>query len=242
MKKIKETDVIVLILISILCVLFIPLVSRQLTKTMSNKKLQKKIVVIDAGHGGRDPGKIAVNDALEKDINLMISKKLKKYLELNDILVVMTRESDIGLYKESDSNKKRADLNNRVKIIKNSGAYVAVSIHQNSFPQPQYKGSQVFYYSHSEQGAKLAKLIQNEIKCFVNTNNKRKEKANDAYFMLKQTNCPTVIVECSFLSNWEDAQLILTEDYQDKIAWAIFMGIMKYINAPLEEIMNDQNI
>ena len=106
----------------------------------------KVTIVIDPGHGGRDPGKVGVNGALEKDVNLAIALKLKDLLEQNDINVIMTRTEDIGLYSETDSNKKRVDLNKRVEIINNSDAAFAISIHQNSFSQENVKGAQVFHH------------------------------------------------------------------------------------------------
>ncbi|NLJ95985.1 MAG: N-acetylmuramoyl-L-alanine amidase [Clostridiales bacterium] len=200
---------------------------------LANGKLQdqtKVTIVIDAGHGGRDPGKVGINKALEKDINLDIALRLKNLLEHNDIDVIMTREVDEGLYSESDSNKKRTDLNNRIEIINSSNAIFAVSIHQNSFSDESIKGAQVFYYAQSEQGKKLAVILQEQLKTTIKDNNHRKAKANTNYYMLKHTTCPLVIVECGYLSNWNEAELLLDEEYQEKMAWAIHLGIMRYLN------------
>jgi N-acetylmuramoyl-L-alanine amidase len=186
--------------------------------------------VIDPGHGGRDPGKVGVNGALEKDVNLAIALKLKDLLEQNDINVIMTRTEDIGLYSETDSNKKRVDLNKRVEIINNSDAAFAISIHQNSFSQENVKGAQVFYHIQSEEGRVLAGILQEQIKETINDGNHRKAKSNTNYYMLKHTLCPLVIVECGYLSNWTEAKLLVDEDYQEKMAWAIHLGILKYLN------------
>lgn len=195
----------------------------------------KVTVVIDPGHGGRDPGKVGVNGALEKDINLSIALKLKELLTQNDINVIMIREDDIGLYSESDSNKKMADMRKRVDIINNSDAVLSISIHQNSFTQESVKGAQVFYYSNSKEGKRYADIMQTQLIKSLQDGNKKKAKANDNYYMLKKTNCPIVIVECGYLSNYSESELLIKEDYQEKLAWSIHLGLLTYMNQKLEE-------
>ncbi len=195
-----------------------------------NIKKDQIVIVIDPGHGGRDPGKVGVNKSLEKDINLSIAMKLKSLLEQNDIKVIMTREDDNGLYSQEDSSKKRADLLNRVNMIESSKADIAVSIHQNSFTQEDVKGAQVFYYCQSPEGKKLAETIQAQLKKTIGDGNHRVAKSNTSYYMLKKSMCPLVIVECGYLSNIKEAQLLLEDDYQEKMAWGIHMAIMQFIN------------
>ena len=195
-------------------------------------------IAIDPGHGGRDPGKVGINNSLEKEINLAISLRLKDLLEQNDIKVVMTRTDDEGLYSESDSNKKRADLNKRIEIINSSNAAFAVSIHQNSFGQESVKGAQVFYYGESEQGRKIATTLQEQIKETIKDGNHRQAKSNTSYYMLKHTTCPLVIVECGYLSNRTEPELLLDEAYQEKMAWAIHLGIMEYLNTSKPDSSN----
>jgi len=206
-------------------------VMRNIFQENGMKKNQTQVtIVIDPGHGGRDPGKVGVNGVLEKDINLAIALRLRDLLEENDINIIMTRTEDVGLYSETDSNKKRADLNNRIKIINSSDAVFSVSIHQNSFSQENVKGAQVFYHSESEQGRDLALILQEQLKETIKDGNHRKAKSNTSYFMLKHTTCPLVIVECGYLSNYREADLLTNEDYQEKMSWAIHLGIMKYLN------------
>ena len=107
------------------------------------------VVVVDAGHGGTDPGKVGVDGSLEKDINLAVAERLKTYLEQDDVKVIMTRETDTGLYSETDSRKKMADMKKRCEIIEESGADLVVSIHQNSYHEESVSGGQVFYYRDS---------------------------------------------------------------------------------------------
>ncbi len=190
---------------------------------------KEKIVVIDAGHGGADPGKIGVNDALEKDINLSIALKLKEVLEEKGITVVLTREGEDGLYQEDDANKKRADMAKRCEIIAESGCSIAVSIHQNSYHEEAVSGPQVFYYTGSVEGQKLATVIQEELIVQLSPAKERSAKANDSYYLLKKAVCPIVIVESGFLSNWNEAGLLVTDEYQEKIAQAIADGVEKFL-------------
>ena len=187
-------------------------------------------VVVDAGHGGDDPGKIGINGAPEKDINLQIAQKLKKYLEAEDVEVVLTRETEDGLYDAHASNKKVQDMKRRIEIIEKTDPVLTVSIHQNSYPEEYVHGAQVFYYTGSVVGKELAETIQKQLVEKVDKENKRQVKANDSYYLLKKTSVPIVIVECGFLSNKEEAQKLCTRQYQEKIAWAVHMGIVQYLN------------
>lgn len=187
------------------------------------------VVVIDAGHGGMDPGKVGVNGTLEKEINLAVAEELKELLEQNDITVVMTREDDDGLYQENDSNKKRADMQARVRILQEAEPILAVSIHQNSFTDSGSHGAQVFYYKGSEQGKRAADIIQEAMRRAITDGNHRMAKGNADYYMLKKSPCPLVIVECGFLSNPQEEALLQEENYQRRIAWAIHLGIMEWI-------------
>ncbi len=200
-------------------------------KSMQEKgrKMAKYCVVVDAGHGGADPGKVGINQALEKDINLQIAQKLKAFLEAEDVRVVMTRETDGGLYDENVSNKKVQDMKRRIAIIEEADPVLVVSIHQNSYQQENVKGAQVFYYATSERSRVLAAMIQKEFQV-LQPDNRRQEKGNDSYYLLKKTAKPIVIAECGFLSNTEEAEKLVTQEYQERVAWRIHMGIMKYIS------------
>lgn len=191
-----------------------------------NEEHDNFVVVVDAGHGGQDPGKVGVNDCLEKEVNLAIAFKVKELLEDEGVTVHMTRDSDEGLYSENDTNKKVSDLSKRCSLIEGWNADIAVSIHQNSYSDGSVKGGQVFYYTSSEEGLALAQNIQLELAAVCGKT--RQVKANKDYYMLLNVKCPIVIVECGFLSNWEEAEALVTEDYQQKIAEAIVSGILEY--------------
>ncbi len=195
------------------------------------EKRPERVVCIDAGHGGSDPGKVGINKALEKDINLLIARRVRTLLVQNDVKVVMTRETDEGLYDEESTNHKSQDMKRRCALINETAPAFTVSIHQNSYHEEYVKGAQVFYYENSDGGKELAECLQNQLIAGLKDGNTRQAKSNDAYYLLLNTNSPTVIVECGFLSNSEEASLLIQEEYQEKISWQICMGILKYLNA-----------
>lgn len=199
-------------------------VSKKLSQLVVSEEVQtqKQVVVIDAGHGGYDPGKIGVNKALEKDINLQISEKVKKYLEESGIKVVMTREKDIM------EETKLTDMQKRVSLINKTKPVIAVSIHQNSYSDSSVTGAQVFYYKGSEVGKEAATLMQEELKK-LNSENVREIKENNNFYMLKKTKVPTIIVECGFLSNAQEAEKLVSEEYQEVLAETISGGIIKWL-------------
>lgn len=196
--------------------------------SVQQENVRRNLVVLDPGHGGRDPGKVGAQGEQEKDINLAISLKVKERLEKDGMEVVMTREKDVMLADEDASNKKLEDLNNRIRIINERQPAVAVSIHQNSYSDASVKGAQVFYFTHSDKGKQAAEALQKELLEF-DQENTRKIKANDTYYLLKKTEVPTVIVECGFLSCPEEAALLTDEAYQKKLAEAIAKGIESWV-------------
>ena len=184
---------------------------------------EERVVVVDSGHGGDDPGKIGVNDKFEKDINLQIAQKIQKMLEEKNVKVVMTRENEEGLEKT-----RVEDLKARVDLINQTKPVIAVSIHQNSYPDAEIHGAQVFYYTHSKEGESAAKILQESLRK-IDQDNYRQAKANDTYYMLKKTEVPVVIVECGFLSNHKEAELLCGEEYQMKVSQAVTEGILEYM-------------
>ena len=179
---------------------------------------------------GDDPGKIGINDVKEKEVNLKIAKELEKLLQKEGVKVIMTRKDDGGLYQKSSKSKKVEDMRKRCEIITKAKPVFTVSIHQNSYPDESVKGAQVFYYGQSQEGKKLAETLQQTLVEQLDPQNHRQAKANESYFLLKKTPSPTVIVECGFLSNYEEAELLETEEYQKKVAEAVKTGILKCLN------------
>ena len=218
----------------ILLVMGIVFFTQHVRETVGNAMRQEQeapCVVIDAGHGGDDPGKIGINGAKEKDVNLSIARRVKDYLEKEDIRVVMTRETEDGLYDADASHKKVQDMKRRIAVIEETAPDLTVSIHQNSYPEEYVHGAQVFYYEGSMEGQELAEKIQKRLIEGADSGNKRQIKANSSYYLLKKTKIPIVIVECGFLSNRTEAEALCSDEYQDRIAWEITLGILQYLNA-----------
>lgn len=195
---------------------------KTLSVYVSGSHIEKgeKVVILDAGHGQSDSGKIGVNGKEEKDINLSIAKKVERKLKKQRIVVKMTRTED----KELDDTKI-GDMKERVELINGTKPNLAVSIHQNSYTQEEIKGAQVFYFTHSKEGKEAAEIMQEMFRLF-DKENKRVCKGNNTYYMLKKTEVPTIIVECGFLSNWEEAEKLSTKEYQEKVAQVICDGII----------------
>ncbi len=198
----------------------------ELTAGVSKEQKSKKndvVIVVDPGHGGEDPGKVGVNDVLEKDLNLQVSQKVIALLEEVGIRIVTTREDD------NVPTAKKEDLEQRIKLINDTNPTLALCIHQNSYPDPAIKGAQVFYYTPSEEAKAAATIVQEELRT-VDPSNTRAIKANDTYYMLKNTKVPTIIVECGFLTNPEEAEKLTQEEYQNQLANAICEGIIKWLD------------
>ena len=145
------------------------------------------------------------------------------------IAIVLTRETEDGLYDAHASNKKVQDMKRRIEIIEKTDPVLTVSIHQNSYPEEYVHGAQVFYYTGSMGSETLASGIQDQLVRGLDPENHRKVKANDSYYLLKKTKGTIVIVECGFLSNQAEAEKLCDEEYQDRIAWLIHKGILRYL-------------
>ena len=207
--------------------------SKKEIKTIETVALpvDNKVIVIDAGHGVPDEGAESSNGTTEAESNLKIALKVQNLLEQSGATVILTRSDENAIY-DIDSNtlkqKKISDIHNRVKIGNESSADIFVSIHLNKIPQQQYWGWQTFYKQESEEGQKLATCIQNSLNDTIQKENKRLPMKIDNIYIIKHIEIPTTIVECGFLSNPEEEQLLLTDEYQNKLAWGIYTGIMDY--------------
>lgn len=184
---------------------------------------------LQSAHGGSDPGKIGVHKEKEKDINLKISLKVRDKMEKENIQVVMTREKDQDLADEDSQNRKIQDLKKRCEIIHQTQPDCVVSIHQNSYPDENIKGAQVFYYEDSQEGKHLGEIMQKNLVEGLDENNHRQAKGNKSYYLLKKTDATLVIVECGFISNSEESALLSSEKYQEQVAQSIVKGIKEYL-------------
>lgn len=184
-------------------------------------------VLIDAGHGGTDPGSIGYKTKVHEDIlNLKMSKLLKTKLESAGINVVMSRETDDALIEGSGKKWKRKEMEARRELIKKTRPNMVISLHQNSYTNHSLRGAQVFYDKKSEISKLIAESIQEQFK--INLDKSIKAPSPGDYFMLKCSSAPSVIVECGFLSNEEDEKLLLSTEYQEKIVNSIYRGIVNF--------------
>ena len=189
------------------------------------------VVVIDAGHGGIDPGGLGISTKIkEADLNLKISKKLEKLLCAAGLTVVMTRENENGLYGVYTKNYKKLDMAKRKEIIEAANPDVVVSVHMNRFTNKTLRGAQAFYDEGNQLGEALAECVQTEFNNQLEETN-RSPSTGD-YFMVKCTSTAAIIAECGYLSNENDEKLLMNDKYQDKVAYSIFCGIVRYLALP----------
>lgn len=190
-----------------------------------------KTIVIDAGHGKPDEGAESSRGTTEAETNLKIALKLQNLLEQSGSSVILTRSDENAIY-DIDSKtlrqKKVSDIHNRVKIGNESSADIFVSIHLNKIPQQQYDGWQTFYNAQSADGQKLAVSIQNNLNDAIQKENNRAAKSIENIYIVKHVEIPITIVECGFLSNPEEEKLLLEDEYQNRLAWGIYNGIIDY--------------
>ena len=190
------------------------------------------LVVIDAGHGGRDGGAVGESGVLEKDLNLMIAQKLRDLLTAAGVDCVMTREEDRLVCDESDpalkGKMKQTDLKNRLQIAKDNPSARFISIHMNKFPQEKYFGLQVYYSKNDPQSFELAKEIQENTRKYLQVQNARKVKPADSkIYLLDRAESPAVLVECGFLSNPEECKRLCDGDYQNELAYILLFSLLK---------------
>ena len=189
------------------------------------------IVILDAGHGGEDPGAIGHGDIYEKDLNLSICRLICEELTTKGYTVVMTRDEDKLLYTEAENIKgirKISDLKNRVKIFNSYESAIAVSIHMNAFSAPQYHGTQI-YYSNVDGAGELAVAIRDSVRAELQPDNKRPLKHSEGIYLLENSEIPAVLVECGFLSNPDECEKLSKKEYQKRLSFSIVCGIIKYI-------------
>lgn len=203
---------------------------KQIIATVS-LPVTNKTVVLDAGHGLPDEGAESANGITEASINLTITKKVQSLLEQCGCNVILTRSDENGIY-DLDSKtlkeKKVSDIKNRVKIGNESSADIFVSIHLNKIPQSQYYGWQTFFKENNIESEELAKSIQEGLNSSIQKENKRESLKITGKYIIEHVEIPTSIVECGFLSNPEEENLLQQNEYQDRIAWGIYNGIMDY--------------
>lgn len=187
-------------------------------------------VVLDAGHGGIDGGVTGVTSGIrESELNLDVVKKLEKYLVDAGMVVVLTRSTDAGLYGIASGNLKRKDMEKRKDIINNASPTLVVSVHMNKYSLSTRRGAQVFYKENDDSAKILANCVQESFNSMEGATRKYSPLSGD-YYILNCSTYPSIIAECGFLSNPQDEALLLTDEYRDAVAYAIFKGIVNYLS------------
>lgn len=190
-----------------------------------NLPLLGKVIYIDPGHGGTDPGAL-YNDLYEADLNLQISLKLEAELEKNGAIVYLTRYGDYDLAVKNAINRKRSDLSRRANIINASNADIYLSIHLNSDISSTWQGAQAFYDTVNEKNEIIAKIMQEQFKKDLKT--KREYKQINDHYLYQRVKIPGVLLEVGFISNPNERYLLKQESYQEKIATSIKDGLINY--------------
>ena len=230
----KEKIITILIFIILLIILVVYKFFEKTFISVSSIPISNHVIILDAGHGYPDGGAVANdNETLESDLNLDVVLKLQKYLEASGCTVLLTRSDENGIYDtDSDSirNKKISDMQNRVKIANNSNAEIFISIHMNKLPQNQYSGWQTFYKNNDEVSKNIALSVQNSLNYFMGKENNRQIKSISDIYLTKNVDIPLILIECGFLSNDEEKELLKSDVYQERIAWCIYAGLIDYFN------------
>ncbi|MCX8075158.1 MAG: N-acetylmuramoyl-L-alanine amidase [Clostridia bacterium] len=229
-KRVIYVCVFVLISIMVYGIMYINNLNK-LSMQVNALPITNKVVVIDAGHGLPDEGAVGFNGTTEQATNLKIALKLQQLIEQSGAKVLLTRSDENGIYSiDSNSirNKKVSDIKNRVEIGNNYNADIFISIHLNKFPESIYRGWQTFYQQNSEKSKVLSKCIQENLSKNIEFKNDRVPLPISGVYIMDKVTVPTIVVECGFLSNPQEAEMLKGENYQNKIAWGIFIGIQEY--------------
>ena len=212
-------------LLILICFFLITITLPKVTASVNSMNLLGKVIILDSGHGGVDVGATG-NQIIEKDLNLILTKKLEKELVSRGATVYLTREDDKDL-STTTVNRKRSDLYNRAKYINKISPNMYISIHLNSVTNASWRGLQVFYTTKNEENKLIAETITNHLKESIS--NVREIKKDNTYYMYKHITSPGVLIEAGFISNPNDSYLLRNKEYQDKLISSISDSIEIYL-------------
>ncbi|WP_067846443.1 N-acetylmuramoyl-L-alanine amidase [Alicyclobacillus mali (ex Roth et al. 2021)] len=196
--------------------------------------IQGKVIVVDAGHGGRDSGARGVGGIEEKQITLAVAQKLARYLQQGGAIVIMTRTADTDLATERDRAMKQrhlGDLRGRLNVVRRQRVDAFVSIHCNSAPSPDWRGAQVLYLKTNPHAKQLATIMQEAFRSELLPTH-RDVQSNRTLFLLKRIEGPTVLAEIGFVSNPDEARALTTGAYQERVAFAMYQALVRYFSDP----------
>lgn len=232
---IKRATIIFVVMTIVVIYLTVTLYKRAVKPAFSDEK--GYTVIVDAGHGNPDGGATGISGTGESEINLKISQKLSAKLKEKCYNVIMTRETEEGIYSEGNSikEKKLSDMHNRERIINESGADIFLSIHMNSFSDASVSGAQVFYSVNRVEAIALAEAVRQRLIPLYEKNDRILKEAPKSVYLMNKAKIPACLVECGFLSNAENEALLMSDEYQEKIAEAIASGIDDYFKGDTDE-------
>ena len=223
--------------VSVLFVLSVLALSEQLDQLVppilpkdspSVKDEGKKVLILDAGHGGEDGGASGVNGTLEKELNLQYALAANDLLSACGFKVLLTRSDDRMLGDGEKGHKKLADLRYRLNLANSHPEALLISLHMNKFPQEYCKGIQLYYSPNNGESLPLAQALHRLVKDFQKDNNREIKEATSAIYLLDRVQIPGILVECGFLSNNEEASLLKTEGYRKKLSVLLLGALSDY--------------
>lgn len=212
--------------------LFVGIPAASEIKTSGNAVYEKPVIIIDPGHGGVDGGAVGIGGTIEKNVNLDIALKLRDVLTDAGFTVIMTRDTDISIHNSSADTireKKVSDLKNRLEMTRLYPNSILISIHQNTLDDHSVTGAQVFFSPNNPQSKILAQFLQDEFNSNIQNKNKEIKSAGKNLYLFYYAENTAVLAECGFLSNSTEEALLNTDEYQNKIVYSIYSGLMKYL-------------
>ena len=226
----RSSIVIISALILTFITLVICIVNLGVKPITNAESYERQKIVLDAGHGGVDGGAVGVKSGVsEAKLNLIVVNRLKTHLENAGFGVVLTRSDENGLYGNETKNRKKKDMQKRKEIIDNANASLVISVHMNTYANSSRRGAQVFYNKNSNESISLANNVQNSFNNMEEAVKKTQALKGD-YYLLNYVKTPCIIAECGFLSNPEEEKLLCDEEYLEKIAYAIYKGVIGYMS------------
>ena len=225
--KINKMAVAIGLMILIFLV-FVPLIQASRRRHQIPEPHQQITIILDAGHGGKDGGASSRDGLVERDLVLEVTRMVEEHLRLQGFNVILTREGDEDLASPHARNRKREDLSRRVEILNTTEDAIAISIHANAITNSRWSGAQTFYDPSSLENRELATALMMGLRANLDGLDRIERPISNLY-ILRHSTIPTALVEIGFLSNPEEARLLADEDYQRLIAYAIFEGILLYI-------------
>ena len=229
--NLRKRGITILYILLFACALLLPILGNHTVTVLSKNATVYPCVIIDAGHGGVDGGAVSCTGVSESQINLEISLRLKDLFHLIGVQTVMIRDVDKSVYTEGETiaAKKVSDIKERVRIANTTPKAIYLSIHQNHFSDPQYRGAQVFY--NAQEGSReLAEYMQGTMRKYLDADNKRQCKKTSGIYLMEHINCPGILIECGFLSNPDEEAILRNSGYQKKLCCVISSVTAQYQN------------